>query len=405
MKKYLFVLFAIVGLVIRLYFLTRPGFFPDMESWRKWAVSMSGSGLVSAYTGNPAINYPPVYLGILWGVHFLGRVFGVLFDTLDGWSGIFLKFPTLVFDIGVALALVSIVWKLTRNRDQTAWAGLIYWMNPAVLYIGTAWGQVDSVPTFFLLLALYALLTAKPSHMGLWLAFAVATKVQTIVVWPIFFMLLFRRSVPETIKSISVLVGTFILIHAPFLIAGQGARLMDVYFGSVGFVTSLSHNAWNLWWPIERITHLPDTAAFLVHPWFTITYRQVGFGLLGLSMITLCLRLTKGWKPREAMALLGAALLSFFILPTQIHERYAFPAVVFLGLLAVIQRRWIIFVSASFLLFCNLVYVFPLHAVLGRGVSWSTILYKEEFGFYAAFAFVLVYIEFFRQVIRRRVPH
>lgn len=405
MKKYLFILFAIIGFVIRLYFLTRPGFFPDMESWRKWAVSMSDTGLFSAYTGNPAINYPPVYLGILWGVHFLGRVFGVSFDTLDGWSGMLLKLPILVFDIGVVFALITIVWKLTKNLDQTTWAGLVYWMNPAVLYIGTAWGQVDSVPTFFLLLALYALLTAKPSHMGLWLAFAVATKVQTIVVWPVFFMLLFRRSVPETIKSISLLVGTFILIHAPFLIAGQGVRLMDVYFGSVGFVTSLSHNAWNLWWPIERITHLPDTGAFLVHPWMTLSYRQLGFGLLGISVAVLCLLVRKRWTPREAIALLGAALLSFFILPTQIHERYAFPAVVFLGLLAVLERRWVIFAGASLLLLSNLVYVFPLHAVIGRGVSWSTILYKEEFGFYAAFAFVFIFIELFRQVIRHRVPH
>lgn len=404
MKKYLFVLFTIVGFVIRLYFLTRPGFFPDMESWRKWAVSMSDSGLVSAYTGNPAINYPPVYLGVLWGVHALGRALGIPFDTLAGWSGMFLKFPILVFDIGVVLALISIVWKLTKNRDQAAWAGLIYWMNPAVLYIGTAWGQVDSVPTFFLLLALYALLEGKLSRTGLWLGLAVATKFQTVVAWPVFFTLLVRRSVPETIKSLGVLVGTLIVIHAPFIIAGQGARLIDVYLGSVGFVTSLSHNAWNLWWPIERITHLPDTAAFLVHPWFTITYRQAGLGLLGLSMIMLCLRLTKRWKPPEAIALLGAMLLSFFILPTQIHERYAFPAVVFLGLLAVLERRWIIFVSASFLLFCNLVYVFPLHAVLGRGVSWSTILYRDEFGFYAAFAFVLVYIELFRWVWRR-MPH
>lgn len=400
MKKYLFILFAIIGLVIRLYFLTRPGFFPDMESWRKWAVSMYDTGLFSAYTGNPAINYPPVYLGILWGVHSLGRAFGVPFDALDGWSGILLKLPTLVFDIAVALVLFAIARQFMKGRDQAVLAGLVYWLNPAVLYIGSAWGQVDSVPIFFLLLALYALLTGKLAYTGLWLGVAVAAKVQTVVVLPVFFMLLFRRSAQETIKSFAVLVGTLILIHAPFIIAGQGSHLMDVYFGSVGFVTSLSHNAWNLWWPIERITHLSDTAAFFVHPWITFSYRQVGFGLLGISIAALCLRVRKRWMPWEAIALLGVALLSFFILPTQIHERYAFPAVVFLGLLAVLERRWVIFVGASLLLFSNLVYVFPLHAVIGRGVSWSTILYKEEFGFYAAFAFVLVYIEFFRHTIR-----
>ncbi len=405
MKKYLFILLAIIGLGIRLYFLTRPGFFPDMESWRKWAVSMSDSGLFSAYTGNPAINYPPVYLGILWGVYSFGRAVGIPFDTLDGWSGIFLKFPTLVFDIGVVLVLVSIVWKLTKNYDQAAWAGLIYWINPAVLYIGTAWGQVDSVPTLFLLLALYALLTGKLSRTGLWLGLAVATKFQTVVVWPVFFALLVQRSVPETIKSFWVLVGTLVIIHAPFLMAGQAARLIDVYLGSVGFVTSLSHNAWNLWWPIERVTHLPDTTAFWVHPWLTITYRQVGLGLLVVNIAMLCWRVTKRWIPREAIALLVTALLSFFILPTQIHERYAFPAVVLFGLYAVLERKWILFVSASLLFLGNLVYVFPIHAVIGRGFSWSTILYKEEFGFYAAFMFVFVYIELFREVIKRRILH
>lgn len=403
MKKYLFILLAVIGFVIRVYFLTRPGFFPDMESWRKWAVSMSDTGLFSGYTGNPAINYPPVYLGILWGVHTLGRTFGISFGALEGWSGIILKFPTLVFDIAVAFALFAITRKLMKRGDQAAWAGLVYWLNPAILYIGAAWGQVDSVPTFFLLLALYALLTGKLSRTGLWLGFALATKVQTVVVWPVFFMLLFRRSVPETIKSFLVLVGTLIVIHAPFIIAGQGLRLMDVYFGSVGFVTSLSHNAWNLWWPIERITHLPDTAAFFIHPWMTLSYRQLGFGLLGINVAVLCLFVRKRWTPREAIALLGAALLSFFVLPTQIHERYAFPAVVLFGLYAVLERKWILFVSVSLLFLGNLVYVFPIHAVIGRGVSWSTILYKEEFGFYAAFAYVLVYLEFFRHTIRHNL--
>ncbi|MEK7543379.1 MAG: hypothetical protein AAB557_00760 [Patescibacteria group bacterium] len=402
MKKYLFILLAVMGLAVRIYFLTRPGFFPDMESWRKWAVSISESGLFWAYTGNSGINYPPVYLGILWGMHALGRIFGISFGTLDGWSGVLFKLPPLIFDIGVVFVLAIIVWKLTKNFDQAALAGLIYWMNPAVVFIGTAWGQVDSVPTFFLLLALYTLLTGKLSRMGFWLGFALATKVQTVVVWPVFFMLLFRRSVPETIKSLGVLVGTLIVIHAPFIIAGQGSRLMDVYFGSVGFVTSLSHNAWNLWWPIERITHLPDTGAFFIHPWMTLSYRQVGFGLLGVSIAALCLRVKTRWVPREAVALLSGALLSFFILPTQIHERYAFPAVVFLGLYAVLEKRWILFISASLLLLANLVYVFPLHAVIGRGVSWSTILYKEEFGFYAAFVFVFIFVEFFREIILRR---
>lgn len=400
MKKYLFVLLTIIGFVVRLYFLTRPGFFPDMESWRKWAVSMGETGLFSAYTENPAINYPPVYLGILWGVYWLGRAFGIPFDALDGWSGIFLKLPALGFDIAVALALFAVAWKLTKSGSKAAWAGLVYWFNPAVLYIGSAWGQVDSVPTFFLLLALYALLTGKLSRTGLWLGLAVATKLQTVIVWPVFFILLLRRSAPETIKSFGMFVGTLIAIHAPFLIAGQGARLMDVYLGSVGFVTSLSHNAWNLWWPMERITHLPDTAAFLIQPWVTLSYRHVGLLLLGASLVTLCLRVRKRWTPREAIALLSAALLSFFILPTQIHERYAFPAVVFFGLLAVLERRWVIYVGASLLLFANLVYVFPLHAVIGRGVSWSTILYKEEFGFYAAFVYVLVYLEFLRHTMR-----
>lgn len=403
MKKHLFILFAIVGLVLRLYFLTRPGFFPDMESWRKWSVSMGETGVFAAYTGNPAINYPPVYLGVLWAVHSLGRAFGVSFSALDGWSGTLLKLPAVGFDIAVALTLIAIASKLTKRRDQGVLAGLVYWLNPAVLYIGSAWGQVDSVPIFFLLLGLYALLTGKLAYTGLWLGVAVATKVQTVVVLPVFFMLLLHRSLPAAITSFGMFMGVLIAIHAPFILAGQGARLMDVYFGSVGFVTTLSHNAWNLWWPIERITHLPDTAAFLVHPWITLSYRQVGFGLLGAGIAWIGMRVRKGWKPAEAIAFLGMASFSFFILPTQIHERYAFPAVVFLGFHAVLERKWALFVGASVLFLANLVYVFPLHAVIGRGVSWSTILYKEEFGFYAAFAFVLVYLEFFRHNIRHKL--
>ena len=58
----------------------------------------------------------------------------------------------------------------------------------------------------------------------------------------------------------------------------------------------------------------------------------MGIGLLGIATALLLLRVWFAPERRDDYLLWAVACFSFFILPTQIHERYLYPAMVFLAL-------------------------------------------------------------------------
>ena len=62
-----------------------------------------------------------------------------------------LKIPHLVFDVGILILLLRFFTKEAEKK-----VAAVFWaLNPVVLYATFAWGAVDVIPTFFLLLAVY----------------------------------------------------------------------------------------------------------------------------------------------------------------------------------------------------------------------------------------------------------
>jgi hypothetical protein len=105
------------------------------------------------------------------------------------------------------------------------------------------------------------------------------------------------------------------------------------YLGSgVNAFPYISASAYNLWFWVDGGTPawIPDTTPLVG----SITYFQAGITLFAFITGLLCLR---GWLVRiddgENDYLLWAVVgCSFFMLPTQMHERYLYPGIVFLAL-------------------------------------------------------------------------
>jgi hypothetical protein len=124
---------------------------------------------------------------------------------------------------------------------------------------------------------------------------------------------------------------------APVVWAGQGPGLAQAYVGAVGRFPRVTNRAYNLWYLVTRGVSRSDLEPALGG----LSFRQVGMLLVGCAALIACVALVRRF---DAPALAeGAAVmaLSFFMLPTQIHERYLLFVLAFLAL-RLASDRWML---------------------------------------------------------------
>jgi hypothetical protein len=122
---------------------------------------------------------------------------------------------------------------------------------------------------------------------------------------------------------------------------------LDLMFGTAGGYGYLTVNAYNLWALVgsgstpalaEALSWSDDTIGFLG----PVPGVAIGAALLVAGFLWGSVRAAvrdDRWTLLVAATFLAIA---FFILPTRVHERYIYPAVALLPLLAVMERRWLV---------------------------------------------------------------
>ena len=91
-----------------------------------------------------------------------------------------------------------------------------------------------------------------------------------------------------------------------------------------------------------------------------LTYRDIGLALMAGCVLLIVILQPRRQEPWAPWAGAAAIALAFFCLPTQIHERYLYPALVFLAVAAWADRRLLSvlgLLSTTFLM--NLALVWP----------------------------------------------
>src|SRR5207237_3727727 len=134
--------------------------------------------------------------------------------------------------------------------------------NPAVFALSAGWGQVDSIPVFFVLASLLLLFTGAQSlrrELAAFLLFGIAfsMKPQTCLVLPVMAYALYRRYLhgrprPDWIDgelrialSAAVAGGIWVISGLPFSLEPAGLVRQYRFAANVAPVTSA--NAFNLW--------------------------------------------------------------------------------------------------------------------------------------------------------------
>ena len=344
------------GIVIRVALLPTEGFRGDLDQFVGWVHHIATKGLTTLYQGTDAgpVTFGPV-MAYIWGL--LAAVqpaFATAVDASDPGIRMLMKVPASLADLGLA----GLIGFALRDRPRWAVTGAAaVLLVPATWYVSAWWGQYESI---FVLSGLGAAIAAMRGRNGLaaaLIAISLSTKPQAIpfliplAAW--FWATGYGRSgvrggVTELVRTGLIGAATLMVVWLPFIPAGgPGDYLANLSTYQNESFNVLSLRAWNIWWLVQEAAaggrFIGDDVAFLG----PFTLRHVGFALTGLLSLVIALAIARDPRPRTLLLGLAASVLTFFVFMTQMHERYAYAALVFLVLLLAERRaRWLAFTIA-----------------------------------------------------------
>ena len=238
------------------------GYDVDIGCFRAWANRMAEYGPVRFYDPIDPFSYcdyPPGYMLLLWIVGLIGKAAGT------GATEFMVKMPPILADI----LLCAVLYREAKGQKLSGPAILaavsLYALNPLVILTGAAWGQADSLMTFFLVLAvLYAM-------RGKWLAalpfygISVLFKPQTLMFGPMG-LAAFALHIGENWKDqekrkavlrdaglgFALMIASALVIAVPFSIHLPADWLFVLYGKTMGRYDYAAVNSCNLYFLLGK---------------------------------------------------------------------------------------------------------------------------------------------------------
>ncbi len=244
------------------------------------------------------------------------------------------KISSVLFDYLLALAAMGIVRHITGDRLKSALCYGAVVLLPTVALNSAAWGQCDSIFTFFLAACFLMLLKEKYPAAFLLYGASLAFKLQAVFFLP-FLIFYYGKE-----KKFSILQFLLCLIPPVALSLGgalQGRSLLDilrVYRSQTTDSSEISYSYpsfWNGLLENGEAEHLGQ-----------VEMLAIGVTFAMLAGIVLML-----WRRKETLTETEHLHIAVFLTYTCVlflpcmHERYGYPAVLFALMLAFADRRMI----------------------------------------------------------------
>jgi hypothetical protein len=314
-----------LALAVRAILLPQPGLAGDVDDFLAWVRAIGADGLGRAY--DQPVSFPPV-LPWLWWV--LGSVApGILNPSPNDPAALALvKLPATLADLGIA----AIVGYALRDRPGWAIAGaLAVLLHPAIWYVSAWWAQFESLYVLPMLAGWLLVTRARPGWSAVAIAIGLMTKPQALpLAIPFAAYYLRRYGLGGSVRAIAVGVATAAVLWAPFVAAGGLGNYVRNLADYSSLFAVLSLRAWNPWWILTDLVGSGGLIADDVPIVGPVTLRWVGGAIAALLELAVFAWV---WRRPTATGLawgLAAAALAAFIGLTAMHERYAYPALVFL---------------------------------------------------------------------------
>ena len=350
MKKIIGIIFLVLLIVLavalRIYFLRLPGFTFDLDQFMRWGNAIKDSGFWSVYSAqNVKIvdNYPPLIPIITaWWISFSQHIL----PSVD----LKLSFKILQTIFELVLTAVTAIFVYRSNVKYKGALLAVVIISPAVGFVSSAWGQADVV--FTLLLLLGFLISQKSLTIATVLMYlSILAKPQAIPGVLVYFLfLIFAKGMKRFFYQLLVFAGLFVLTEIIFRFFGH-ISFVSLLAGASGFYQNSSLNAFNFWWLLHGASswNVLDTAMA-----GGLSYKSLGLVLFAIFETPAIIYLfSKVKKIPEVLLVLAYTYLVFFIFPTEIHERYLYPAVAFFAFAAILNKNifWIyLILTVTFLL-------------------------------------------------------
>ena len=351
-----FAFIVVVGLLLRLILCALyRGHDSDMGCFIGWGQSIARDGTGSFYwaAGHDWYDYPPGYMLFLGGYSAVLNLLRVDTGTV---LGIFLyMLPAIAADLCLALLLMGFARKQRINNSGALILGGLVFLNPALLFLTGAWGQIDSILTLWLVVSFLLLLDPKPGTVdrnrilsGAVFGLAVMTKWQALMFGPVYAMahlFLIRwgekeagKDLRDTVLSALAAFAVILLISLPFK-GDQGLLwFVDRFMTASAHYDYATVEAYNYFafcganWKRAGEYILPGL----------LTFKQ--FGTVAICLAILCgfmtilrryqaqKRLGRPLDEDKGFLFLSASLTMAFIFTFghYMHERYVVPILVML---------------------------------------------------------------------------
>lgn len=390
MRRNKLVMFFFAGLILRLLLI----FFDfgwDVHNHIVWAKDLWARGFDMFYdTPSSEVyasiypNYPPGALFIFYPLYPLQAIFFKLVwfvnTTIQAFpskivffverraflAGIF-KFPAIAADIAIAYLCYRVV-QLKNTKDKKIHMLFLSYVlfNPAFFYNSALWGQIDAIPIFFALFALYLAIYARNVFAsGICMTIALLIKPTVLLYIPLYAVYIFQQFTKKDIaRSLLVSVGVFVVAFVPFF--GGALAFFDpfiVYAEKIIATQSLpyvTNGAINFWTLITYFDGIKDTAPFVGG----ISYRVVGYGVVFILYMFIIFLYLKNTSTKSLFYAFFLTSFASFLFLTKMHERYTLLplAVLLFACIENIHLRQF-FVAFSFISFLNVYHSWPVPQV------------------------------------------
>lgn len=348
---------TIIAVVARMLLTALPSYKIDMGGYRAWSLYLAEKGFDGFYE-NFHVVYGPAYMYLLW-------ISGLLAKFLSlGQPGheYLIKMWAVASDFAGSYLIYRIGRKYEK-RDMGFILGIIYALNPAIFFNSSVWGQFDSIAATLLMAVIYCFNFKRGAASMVLFTAAVLTKPQSAMIAPIVLVLFFRnfsmRKRQDWLRlflaSCSSLV-LYVLIVMPFSSGRPLYWIADLYLKSGGDYPYTTANGFNIW------TLLGGQAVNDSTPFLGLTYALWSILLLVCAVF---LSLWVLFKKKEGAYRLyySSYFLCFatFMFGSRMHERYLFPAFIFLFACLLWEARlWAVAVLLSLCHLGNQWYIYEL---------------------------------------------
>jgi hypothetical protein len=351
------------------------GFQYDMDTFGSWGETLVEHPVDRFYDVAPSPDHLPGDLYLHYGLASAFQAFGGEDFHGDAYRFLLKAIPA-ISDILVAI----LIWAFVRRRvdENSARAGaLLYALNPATIFLSSIWGQWDVVSGLIMLGGLM-IVWVFPSR---WLL-AIPILAWVVMIKPPLALLclpgllplllaelrrgatlltVLRERLVSLLAALGIGIGTIAALILPFDTGLPGMETrwsllerLDVAVGLYPFTTLGAANIWMI--PLGA----PDRKSDVAGTFLGVTAQGWGNFLFLAALLYVGIVLVTRWRMISPLRLVTWTMVvtnyAHFLLPTRSHERYMFPAVMLLILLAAlcgVERRvtWLAFgVSATYFL-------------------------------------------------------